>query len=50
MAVRNLLRDNLGAEHNVFLSADNWQMRAGEVWLERIRQELETAKGTCLPT
>ena len=39
-----MLRDKLGAGHNVFLPADHWQVRAGEVWLERIREELECAK------
>lgn len=43
-AARDLLRDKLGAEHNIFLSADTWQVRAGEVWLERIREELERAR------
>lgn len=28
----------------VFLSSDQWQVFAGEVWLDRIRQELEPAK------
>jgi len=28
----------------IFLSADQWQIFAGEVWLDRIRQELESTK------
>ena len=43
-AVRNLLRDKLGHEHNFFLSADNWQMRAGEDWFNRLRDELGRAR------
>lgn len=27
----------------VFLSADDWQVFAGEIWLERIREELDSA-------
>lgn len=30
--------------HGVFLSADDWQVFAGEIWLERIRHELQEAK------
>src|SRR5438874_13773869 len=44
MAVKNLLRDKLGHAHNIFLSADNWQVRAGEDWFERVREELDRAR------
>ena len=43
-AVQALLREKLNNEFRVFLSADRWQMRAGEVWLDRIRAELTEAR------
>jgi hypothetical protein len=42
-AVQGLLRDMLPTG-SVFLSSDRWQMFAGEVWLDRIRGELLSAK------
>jgi hypothetical protein len=42
-AIQALLREKLNNEFRVFLSADRWQMRAGEVWLDRIREELAQA-------
>lgn len=42
-AVQRLIKKKLkGAE--VFLSSDQWQIHAGEIWLERIRSELNSAK------
>jgi hypothetical protein len=32
------------SDRKIFLSSDEWQVHAGEIWLERIRQELTTAK------
>lgn len=43
-AVQELLREKLNNEFRVFLSADRWQMRAGELWLDRIRAELTEAR------
>ena|ERR1700687_1843645 len=43
-AVQALLRANLDADHQIFLSADDWQIHAGEVWLDRIKQELDEAR------
>ena len=34
----------LELEEVAFLSSDTWQMSAGEVWLDRIKQELTAAK------
>ncbi len=42
--VQALLREKLNNEFRVFLSADRWQMRAGQVWLDRIRAELTEAR------
>ena len=41
-AVHRFLKKKL--EKNVFLSSDKWQVFAGELWLDRIRQELSSAK------
>jgi hypothetical protein len=41
-AVQQLLRASLHTE-KVFLSSDEWQIFAGEQWLERIKQELAKA-------
>jgi TIR domain len=43
VAVQKLLQDNL-KRHKVFLSADVWQVLAGENWLDRIKEELSSAK------
>ena len=37
------VRQELGRT-TVFLSSDTWQVYAGEIWLERIRQELASAR------
>jgi hypothetical protein len=44
-AVQAFLKQNLQrlVPRGVFLSADDWQVFAGEIWLERIRQELQEA-------
>ncbi len=44
-AVQELLKGHLqrSLPNGVFLSADDWQVFAGEVWLERIRAELQEA-------
>ena len=41
-AVQALLQDKL--QKRAFLSADTWQVFAGEDWLKRIKEELESAK------
>jgi hypothetical protein len=44
-AVQELLKGHL-CHHlpkGVFLSADDWQVFAGEIWLDRVRQELREA-------
>lgn len=43
VAVQKLLQDNL-KERKIFLSADVWQVLAGENWLDRIKEELSSAK------
>ena len=43
-SVAAMLRAKLHAEYQVFLSADTWQVIAGEVWLDRIREELNVAR------
>jgi len=43
VAVQPMPQDKL-ATQEVFLSADHWQMFAGENWLDRIRAELIPAK------
>jgi hypothetical protein len=42
VAVQRLLERRLGGAE-VFLSADEWQVRAGEIWLERVQAELQPA-------
>ncbi len=42
-AVQGVLRACLG-QQNIFLSSDEWQIFAGEQWLDRIRDELSHAK------
>src|SRR6185503_8229884 len=32
------------SDKSVFLSSDEWQVHAGEIWLDRIREELTTAR------
>jgi hypothetical protein len=41
-AVQTLLQKKLSG-NNVFLSSDRWQVAAGEIWLDRIREELASA-------
>ena len=43
VAVQQLLHASLGTR-NVFLSSDEWQIFAGEQWLDRIKAELQPAK------
>lgn len=43
-AVQVLLQDLLGRDLDVFMSADRWKIYAGEIWLDRISQELRAAK------
>jgi hypothetical protein len=38
------LRSELDRSTEVFLSSDSWQVYAGEIWLDRIREELTAAK------
>ncbi len=42
-AVQRVLRTSL-SNLNVFLSSDEWQIFAGEQWLDRIKEELSPAK------
>lgn len=44
-AVQALLQENLQrlVPNGIFLSADDWQVFAGETWLDRIRTELQQA-------
>jgi hypothetical protein len=43
-AVQRFLQAHLGKNSGVFLSADQWQVYAGEQWLDRIIAELRDAK------
>jgi hypothetical protein len=43
-AVQRFLKDKFSNEHDIFLSSDKWQVFAGEIWLDRIRSELISAK------
>lgn len=42
LAVQRFLSRYL--QHTVFLSADEWQVFAGEIWLDRIKDELNEAR------
>src|SRR5713101_2071922 len=42
-SLQQLLRAQFD-KSKIFLSADEWQIHAGEQWLEKIRAELEAAK------
>jgi len=42
-ALQRFLQNYLGKEQEVFLSSDEWKVYAGEIWLQRIREELESA-------
>ena len=42
-ALLGFMREALGRT-TVFLSSDSWQVYAGEIWLERIREELASSK------
>jgi hypothetical protein len=43
-AVQRFLQAHLSDHNGVFLSADQWQVYAGDQWLDRIIVELRTAK------
>jgi hypothetical protein len=43
-ALQRFIRGKLGKDPQVFLSSDQWQIFAGEIWLDRIREELNSAK------
>jgi hypothetical protein len=43
-AVQEYLSSKLSLAEHVFLSSDNWQIFAGETWLDRIKAELTAAK------
>jgi hypothetical protein len=45
-SVQGLLREHLKTR-DVFLSSDHWQIFAGEIWLDRIKSELSSAKLSC---
>ena len=42
-AVQRLIEKKLSGQ-KPFLSSDEWQIHAGELWLDRIRSELDTAE------
>jgi hypothetical protein len=42
-ALQRFLKEQLGHDADMFLSSDKWQIFAGELWLERIRDELKNA-------
>jgi hypothetical protein len=42
-AVQRFLKKKLD-DREIFLSSDQWQIYAGEIWLDRIRAELDSAK------
>lgn len=46
-AMQKLIEKKLAGQ-KVFLSSDQWQIYAGEVWLDRIRAELTSAKAVVL--
>src|SRR5947209_18586458 len=43
-ALNEILDEQLGLSGYVFLTSGTGQVRAGEVWLDRIKEELNTAK------
>ncbi len=43
-ALQSFIESKFEKKLKVFLSSDHWQMSAGEVWLDRIREELTSAK------
>ncbi len=43
-AVQEFIKTKFENKQNVFLSSDKWQVFAGEIWLDRIRGELDSAK------
>jgi len=43
-AVQLYISSQLNLPESVFLSSDNWQIFAGEIWLDRIKAELSAAK------
>ena len=42
--VQEFIQVELGWEANAFLSSDPWQVYGGEIWLDRIKEELKTAE------
>ena len=44
MAVQKILQTSLGLQQAICLSADTWQIFAGEIWLDRLKDELASAK------
>jgi hypothetical protein len=42
-AIQDLLRETLVTQ-DVFLSSDQWQVFAGEIWLDRIKEALNSAR------
>lgn len=42
--VKSFLREKLAGSGKVFLASDKWAIYAGEDWLQRIKQELDSAK------
>jgi TIR domain len=42
--VKTFLREKLKGDSKVFLASDKWAIYAGEDWLQRIKEELESAK------
>lgn len=43
-AVQTFLKDKFENKQNIFLSADKWRVFAGDLWLDRIRHELVSAR------
>jgi hypothetical protein len=43
-AVQGFLKTKFENQQKAFLSGDHWQIFAGEVWLDRIRDELNSSK------
>lgn len=47
-ALLDFIKQALGTSTAVFLSSDSWQVFAGEVWLDRIKEELGSSKDVIL--
>jgi hypothetical protein len=43
-ALVKFVKQQLGSSTEAFVSSDSWQLYAGEIWLDRIREELASAK------